>query len=258
MDQIYVSNSSRLDGKRAIVTGAGSGIGRAIAHRFIDEGARVLVADIDIKAAQLTADELGECSSFTHVDVTAAESMQKLMGEADRMWGALNIMVNNAGIGIKGTIESTEEAEWDRVMQVTLKGTFFGMKYAMPLLRASRGTIINICSVAAIRGVPDRAAYSAAKGGVLSLTKAAAIDHIGDGIRINCIVPGTVETPWIDRITSAYPDPVAAKTAMQARQPHGRFVQPEEVAAMAAFLASDQANSVVGAAMVIDGGMTAG
>jgi len=257
MDKNHDSISARLDGKRAIVTGAGSGIGRAIAQRFIDEGAYVLVADIDTKAARSAADELGERSSYTHVDVAVEESVQTLMAEAVRIWGRLDTMVNNAGVGIKGTVESTEETEWDRVMEITLKGTFFGMKHAMPLLRTSRGSIINICSVAAIRGVPDRAAYSAAKGGVLSLTKAAAIDHIGDGIRINCIVPGTVETPWIDRITSSYSDPDAAKTAMRARQPHGRFVQPEEIAAMAAFLACEQASSIVGAAMVIDGGMTA-
>jgi len=247
----------RLNGRRAVITGAGSGIGRAIAGRFIAEGANVLLADIDTKAAQNASDELGAGAAWAHVDVAVGESLRKLMVEANRIWGGLDIMVNNAGIGLKGTVESTEEADWDRIMDVTLKGTFLGLKHALPLLRKSRGTAINICSIAALAGIPDRAAYSAAKGGILSLTRAAAIDHIGEGIRINCIVPGTVETPWIDRITAEYPDPAAAKATMRARQPHGRFVQPEEIAAMAAFLASDQAGSIVGAAMVIDGGMTA-
>lgn len=247
----------RLKGRRAIVTGAGSGIGRAIAGRFIAEGARVLIADIDTQAAQSASDELGEGAACTQVDVAVGESMRNLMAEADRIWGGLDIMVNNAGIGLKGTVESTAEADWDRILDVTLKGTFLGLKHALPLLRKSRGSAINICSIAALAGIPDRAAYSAAKGGILSLTRAAAIDHIGEGIRINCIVPGTVETPWIDRITAEYPDPEAARAAMRARQPHARFVQPEEIAAMAAFLASDQAGSIVGAAMVIDGGMTA-
>ena len=248
---------NRLGGKRAIVTGAGSGIGRAIARRFIEEGARVLVADINTQAARSVSDELGERAACAIVDVAVNESMQKLMAEARRLWGGLDIMVNNAGIGMKGTVESTEESDWDRIMEVTLKGTYLGLKHAIPLLRETQGTAINICSIAALVGIPDRAAYSAAKGGILSLTRAAAIDHIGDGVRINCIIPGTVETPWIDRITAEYPDPEAARAAMRARQPHGRLVQPEEIAAMAAFLASDDADSVVGAAMVIDGGMTA-
>ena len=251
------SIAHRLHGRRAIITGAGSGIGRAIARRFVAEGARVLLADIDPQAAQSVSDDLGERAAWTQVDVAVDESMGKLVAKTERILGGLDIMVNNAGIGLKGTVESTEEAVWDRIMDVTLKGTFLGLKHALPLLRKSRGTAINICSIAALVGIPDRAAYSAAKGGILSLTRAAAIDHVGDGIRINCIVPGTVETPWIDRITAEYPDPAAAKATMRARQPHGRFVQPEEVAAMAAFLASDEAGSIVGAAMVIDGGMTA-
>jgi len=138
------------------------------------------------------------------------------------------------------------------------KGTFFGIKYSVPAMRDSGGgSIINMASVAALVGVPDRAAYCAAKGGILALTRAAAIDHVSEGIRVNCIAPGTVDTPWIDRITAGYDDPAEARARMEARQPHGRFVTPEEIAAMAAYLASDESASAIGACMVVDGGMSA-
>jgi NAD(P)-dependent dehydrogenase (short-subunit alcohol dehydrogenase family) len=173
-------------------------------------------------------------------------------------WGGLDVMVNNAGIGVAATAPETSEEDFDRQIDVNLKGTFLGIKYAVPAMRDSGGgSIVNISSVAALVGVPDRAAYCAAKGGILALTRAAAIDHVGEGIRINCIAPGTVDTPWIGRITAGYDDPEEARAKMEARQPHGRLVTPEEIAAMAAYLASDESASVVGACMVVDGGMTA-
>jgi NAD(P)-dependent dehydrogenase (short-subunit alcohol dehydrogenase family) len=132
------------------------------------------------------------------------------------------------------------------------------MKYTIPAIKDSGGgSAVNVSSVAALVGVKERAAYSAAKGGILALRRAAAIDHIEEGVRVNCLAPGTVNTPWISRITSVYEDPEEARAQMQARQPHGRFVTPEEIAAMAAYLASDEAGSVIGACMVVDGGMTA-
>jgi len=144
------------------------------------------------------------------------------------------------------------------VLDVCLKGTFFGMKYAISAIKDSGGgSVINMSSIAALVGIADRAAYSAAKGGILSLTRAAAIDHVQVGVRVNCIAPGTVDTPWVARITAGYDDPEEARAQMQARQPHGRLVSPEEIAAMAAYLASDEAGSIVGAVMVVDGGMTA-
>ncbi|MDQ3856425.1 MAG: SDR family oxidoreductase [Chloroflexota bacterium] len=249
---------NRLQGLRCIVTGAGSGIGRAIALRFAAEGARVLVADLDEAAGRSVAQELGGPALSCRVDVSQAGQVWEMVGLAEREWGGLDALVNNAGIGISATTPATEEADWDRLMAVNLRGTFLGMKYGIPVIRDSGGgTVTNISSIAAVVGVPDRAAYCASKGGVLALTRAAAIDHIGEGVRINAILPGTVETPWIDRITEGYNEPEAARAAMQARQPHGRFVQPEEIAAMAAYLASPEAASVVGAAMVVDGGMTA-
>jgi len=250
--------TGRLRGRRAIVTGAGSGIGRAIALRFAAEGARVLVADVDEAAAARVADEIAG-SGFSHrVEVSLAAEMLALVERAEVEWDGLDVMVNNAGVGVAATTPETDEADWDRLMDINLKGTFLGMKYAIPVLRDSGGgCVINISSVAAIVGVADRAAYSAAKGGILALTRAAAIDHIAEGVRINCICPGTVDTPWVRRITEGLPDPEAARAAMRVRQPHGRLVSAEEIAAMAAYLASDEAGSIVGAAMIVDGGLTA-
>jgi NAD(P)-dependent dehydrogenase (short-subunit alcohol dehydrogenase family) len=249
----------RLEGKRAIVTGAGAGIGRAIAIRLSGEGALVALADLDEQAAERVATEIeGKKTLVRQTNVTRAEEVEALVRGVVEEWGGLDVLVNNAGIGVAATAPETSEEDWDRQMDVNLKGTFFGIKYAVPAMRDSGGgSIINMASIAALVGIPDRAAYCAAKGGILALTRAAAIDHVSEGIRINCIAPGTVETPWIERITAGYDDPEEARARMQARQPHGRFVQPEEIAAMAAYLASDESASCVGACMVVDGGMTA-
>jgi NAD(P)-dependent dehydrogenase (short-subunit alcohol dehydrogenase family) len=248
----------RLEGKRAIVTGAGAGIGRAIAIRLSSEGARVALADLDGEAAGRVAGEIEGKTLVRRTNVTRAEEVEALVRAVVEEWGGLDVMVNNAGIGVAATAPETSEEDWDRQMDVNLKGTFFGIKYAVPAMRDSGGgSIINMSSVAALVGVPDRAAYCAAKGGILALTRAAAIDHVSEGIRVNCIAPGTVDTPWIDRITAGYDDPREARARMEARQPHGRFVTPEEIAAMAAYLASDESASAVGACMVVDGGMTA-
>ena len=248
----------RLEGKMAIVTGAGAGIGRAIALRLSSEGARVALADLDEQAAQGVAGEIEGETLVRQTNVTRAEEVEALVRSVVEEWGGLDVMVNNAGVGIAATTPKTAEEDWDMVLDVCLKGTFFGMKYAIPAIRDSGGgSVINMSSIAALVGLNDRAAYSAAKGGILSLTRAAAIDHVEEGVRVNCIAPGTVDTPWIGRITSGYDDPEEARANMQARQPHNRFVTPEEIAAMAAYLASDESTSCIGACMVVDGGVTA-
>jgi NAD(P)-dependent dehydrogenase (short-subunit alcohol dehydrogenase family) len=248
----------RLGGKRAIVTGAGAGIGEAIAIRLSSEGARVALADLDEQAAERVAGGIEGKTLIRRTDVTRSEEVEALVQGAVEEWGGLDVMVNNAGIGVAGTTPETSEEDWERLMAVNLKGTFLGMKYAIPAMRGSGGgSIINISSVAALVGIPDRAVYSATKGGILALTKAAAIDHVAEGIRVNCIAPGTVATPWIDRITAGYDDPKEARANMEARQPHGRFVTPEEIAAMAAYLAADESGSCIGACMIVDGGVTA-
>ncbi len=248
----------RLDGKRAIVTGAGSGIGRAIATRLSNEGARLVLADLDEAAVQNVASELDGESLVHQADVTRAADMEALVSRVTGEWDGLDVMVNNAGVGMAATAPDTAEEDYDMMMDVCVRGTFLGMKYAIPAIRESGGgSVVNMSSIAALVGLNDRAIYCAAKGAILAMTRASAIDHIEEGVRVNCIAPGTVDTPWIDRITSGYDDPGEARARMEARQPHGRFVQPEEIAAMAAYLASDESGSVVGACMVVDGGMTA-
>jgi NAD(P)-dependent dehydrogenase (short-subunit alcohol dehydrogenase family) len=248
----------RLEGKRAIVTGAGAGIGRSIALRFAEEGARVAVADVDEEAAKRVASEIDGEALARRTNVARAGEVEALVADVVEAWGGLDVMVNNAGVGVAATAVSTTEDDYERVMDVCVRGTLLGMKYAIPAIRESGGgSVINMSSVAALVGITDRAVYSAAKGAILSLTRAAAIDHVEEGVRVNCIAPGTVDTPWIDRITSGYDNPEQARANMQARQPHNRFVTPEEIAAMAAYLASDESASCIGACMVVDGGVTA-
>jgi NAD(P)-dependent dehydrogenase (short-subunit alcohol dehydrogenase family) len=250
---------SRLKDKTAIVTGAASGIGQAIAQRFVKEGARVLFTDIDQEKAEDTLQELNSpnAESFK-LDVTRAGDFKKALDYVNSEWGQLDILINNAGFGVAGKAPETSEEDWQKVIDICMKGTFLGMKYAIPVMQEQeKGTIVNMASVAAIVGVKDRAAYCAAKGGVMALTRASAVDHAREGIRINCIAPGTVDTPWVERITQDYDDPQAARQAMNDRQPHGRLVSPEEVASMAVYLASDEASSTNGSVMVVDGGWTA-
>jgi NAD(P)-dependent dehydrogenase (short-subunit alcohol dehydrogenase family) len=248
----------RLAGKRTIVTGAANGIGRAIALRLASEGARVVIADVNEEDARAVADEIDGETLVHKADVTQDGDVESLVGRAVSEWGGLDVMVNNAGVGVAGTAVTTTEEEYERVMDVCVRGTFLGMKHAIPAIKdAGGGSVINMSSVAALVGLVDRAVYSAAKGAIYSMTRASAIDHVGEGVRVNCIAPGTVDTPWVARITSGYDDPEEARANMRARQPHGRLVTPEEIAAMAAYLASDESASVIGACMVVDGGVTA-
>ncbi len=250
--------TDRLEGKRAIITGAGAGIGRAIAIRLASEGARVALADVDEDAARRVAEEINGDTIVQETDVTRAKDVEALVERVVSGWGGLDVMVNNAGVGTASTVVDATEEDYDRMMDVCVRGTFLGMKYAIPAIRDSGGgSVINMSSIAALVGLNDRAIYCAAKGAILSMTRAAAMDHVEEGVRVNCIAPGTVDTPWIDRITSTYDDPQEARKKMQARQPHNRFVTPEEIAAMATYLASDEAGSTIGACMTVDGGMTA-
>jgi NAD(P)-dependent dehydrogenase (short-subunit alcohol dehydrogenase family) len=248
----------RLAGKRTIVTGAANGIGRAIALRLASEGARVVIADVNEEDARGVAHEIDGETLVQKADVTRDGDVEALVGRAVSEWGGLDVMVNNAGVGVAGTAITTTEEEYERVMDVCVRGTFLGMKHAIPAIKdAGGGSVINMSSVAALIGLVDRAVYSAAKGAIYSMTRASAIDHVGEGVRVNCIAPGTVDTPWVARITSGYDDPEEARANMRARQPHGRLVTPEEIAAMAAYLAADESASVIGACMIVDGGVTA-
>lgn len=248
----------RLEGKRTIVTGGASGIGKAIVQMFVNEGANVIVADIDLNSAASLCNELNDRTKPFELNVTSADNFQSFMSFCEKEFSGLDVLVNNAGIGLASKLPDTLESDWQRVIDVNLKGTFLGMKYAIPLMKKSGGgSIINISSIAALVGLVDRAVYSASKGGIIAMSRAAAIDHINDNIRINCIAPGTVDTPWIERITQTYEDPVAAKKAMKERQPHGRLVTTDEIASMAVYLASDESKSTIGSVMIVDGGVTA-
>jgi NAD(P)-dependent dehydrogenase (short-subunit alcohol dehydrogenase family) len=236
-----------LRGLRALVTGGGSGIGRATAELLLARGARVAVLDVDPAGAAL---------GFT-ADLTDDSSVREAVAAAGAALGGLDVLVNNAGIGAAGTVEDNPDEEWHRVLDVNLLGIVRTSRAALPLLRRSRrAAIVNTCSIAATAGLPQRALYSASKGAVLSLTLAMAADHIGEGIRVNCVNPGTVDTPWVGRLLDAAEDPEAERAALAARQPTGRLVGAEEVAAAIVYLAGPAAGSVTGTALAVDGGMS--
>ena len=250
----------RLKGKCAIVTGGASGIGAAIVEAFTREGARVVVADPDKRAGEALVGRLqgnGREVFLVPSDVGDAASVRGMVEKALEKLDSLDTLVNNAGVGTPGKLLDTEDSEWDRMMAVNLRGTFLVSKYALPhLLKKGGGCIINMGSVAGLVGVRDRAAYCATKGGVISLTRAIAVDYVDEGVRCNAICPGTVDTPWVERMVSQYPDPTAARAAMVARQPMGRLGRPEEIAQAAVYLASADAAFVTGTCHVIDGGLT--
>jgi len=250
----------KLANKVAVITGAGSGIGQAIALLFASEGARVYGFDIDAEGLKQTEAKApyGAKLSVRIVDVTQADQVRDALDAVVAESGRLDILVNNAGIGVAATVDETSEDDWDRVIAVNLRGVFLGCKYGVRIMkRQGGGVIINMASVAGIVGVRNRAAYSASKAGVYGLTKAMAVDHAADGIRVNCICPGTVDSPWIGKILSGQPNPEEVRKGMEARQLLGRMGTPEEIAHAALYLAQDESAFVHGSALIIDGGLTA-
>lgn len=251
----------RLENKIVLITGAGSGIGRAMALLFAEEGARVFAADLDGATARQAAAEITATGGEAHsmgADVSRTEDVQQMVRACVDCFGRIDVLCNIAGIGSTQTVVDTPEEVYDRVMAVNARGTFLCCKYTVPhMIEQGGGVIINMGSVVALVGVVDRAAYSAAKGAIVSMTRAIAIDHVKQNIRCNCLCPGTVHSPWVDRNVNASPDPAAYMAAMVARQPMGRLGTPEEIAKAALYLASDDAAFVTGASLVIDGGMTA-
>jgi NAD(P)-dependent dehydrogenase (short-subunit alcohol dehydrogenase family) len=237
---------AEFSGLAAVVTGGGSGIGLATARLLADRGARVAVLDLKpgTEFTGLSADVTDDVSVRLAID-TAAESL-----------GGIDILVNNAGVGAVGTVADNTDDEWHRVYDVNVVGIVRVTRAALPYLRASEhAAIVNTCSIAATAGLPQRALYSATKGAVLSLTLAMAADHTHEGIRVNCVNPGTADTPWVARLLDQADDPVAERAALNQRQPMGRLVTADEVAAGIAYLASPLASSVTGTALAIDGGM---
>ncbi|WP_020419170.1 SDR family NAD(P)-dependent oxidoreductase [Amycolatopsis sp. ATCC 39116] len=233
-----------FDGLVAAVTGGASGIGAAIVAALRERGARVAALD------------LTEVEDGVRVDVSDDESVRQGISAVVDRFGGLDIVVNNAGIGAQGTVADNDDAEWLRVLDVNLLGMVRVSRAALPHLRRSRAAaIVNVGSIAATAGLPQRALYSASKGAVAALTRAMAADHLREGIRVNCVHPGTADTPWIGRLLERAADPEAERAALEARQPHGRLVSPAEVAHAVVYLASPLATSTAGVGMAVDGGM---
>jgi 2-keto-3-deoxy-L-fuconate dehydrogenase len=244
-----------FDGLVAVVTGGGSGIGLATARLLAARGARVAVLDLDPAAAG-AAEGTAEPLLPLVADVTDDGSVRAAVAAAAGRLGGVDVLVNNAGVGAAGTVEDNPDEEWRRVLDVNLLGVVRTTRAALLHLRRSRhAAIVNTCSIAATAGLPNRALYSATKGALLSLTLAMAADHVREGIRVNCVAPGTVDTPWVRRLLERAPDAEAELAALRARQPSGRLVTAEEVAAAIAYLASPLAGATVGSVLAVDGGM---
>ncbi|MCX4599561.1 SDR family oxidoreductase [Streptomyces anulatus] len=238
-----------LSGLRAVVTGGASGIGLAVARMLDAHGVAVAVLDRNADAVPGTLTAL-------RADVGDDASVRAAVGAAASALGGIDILVNNAGIGAAGTVEDNPDDQWHGVLDVNVLGVVRTTRAALPHLRRSEhAAVVNVCSIAATAGLPRRALYSASKGAVLSLTLAMAADHVREGIRVNCVNPGTVDTPWVGRLLDAADDPAAERAALSARQPTGRLVSAEEVAAAVVYLASPAAGSVTGTALAVDGGM---
>jgi NAD(P)-dependent dehydrogenase (short-subunit alcohol dehydrogenase family) len=252
----------RLDGRHALVTGAGSGIGAAIALALARAGARVAVADRDAVGGQRTVAELraaGGSADFFACDVTDEASFDALAKAVAGAGYAVDVLVNNAGIGHVGTLLSTGGDDLDRLYRVNVRGVFNGCRrFVPPMVARGRGSVVTMASVGGVVAVRDRFAYTTSKFAVVGMTKAMALDHSGTGVRFNCICPGRVETPFVQARIAESADPTAAARDMASTQLVGRMITPEEVAAAALYLASDASAMVTGSAFLIDGGWTAG
>jgi NAD(P)-dependent dehydrogenase (short-subunit alcohol dehydrogenase family) len=253
---------TRLAGKTALITGGGTGIGRACALLFAREGARVAVAGRSAEPLRAVVAEIegagGQALAVT-CDVTQAQQVERAVRAAVERFGALNVLVNNAGVLALGSVEQTPESEWARVLGVNLTGTFLVSRAALPELRkAGGGSIVNIGSLYGLIGLKNRAAYAASKGGVTQLTRSMALDHAHEGIRVNCVCPAIVETEMIQQVFANQPDPAALRRQRIEQVPLGRMGRPEDVAQLALFLASDESSWMTGVALPLDGGLSAG
>ncbi|HWE62367.1 MAG TPA: SDR family oxidoreductase [Chloroflexota bacterium] len=251
----------RLQDKATLITGAGSGIGRAMAVLFAREGARIVAADVSLEGVEETVrmiHDQGGVALSVACDVTVSEQVRQAVERCVAEYGRIDVLCNNAGVGSTQTVVDTPEEVWDRCFNVNVKGVYWGCKHAIPIMASQgKGTIVNTASVAGLVGIPNRAAYCASKGAVVTLTKAMAVDHVGQGIRVNCVCPGTVDSPWVARLLAGTGDPGAERRALEARQPMGRLGTPEEVALAALYLASDESAFVTGTGLIIDGGIAA-
>jgi 2-keto-3-deoxy-L-fuconate dehydrogenase len=239
---------ARFEGRRALVTGAGSGIGEAVARGLHAEGAEVVLADAVGERVEALTGELGSRTRALTLDVREEDAVAAAMGD-------LEVLVNVAGVGSTTNAPDTPLEVWENVFAVNARGTFLCCKHAIPgMIERGGGAIVNIASIAGLVGLPNRAAYCASKGAVIALTRALAIDHVAQGVRVNAVCPGTVDSPWVRRLVEEVGESL---DALRARQPMGRLGTPEEVARAVLYLASDDAAFITGSGLVIDGGLTA-
>jgi NAD(P)-dependent dehydrogenase (short-subunit alcohol dehydrogenase family) len=253
----------RFQDKVVVITGAGSGIGRATALAFGREGAKVVAADIDLAAAEATAEQIeavGGQAEALQVDVSVAADVERMVTTTVERLGRLDVLVNNAGVFFQLPVVQVPEEQWDWLMSINLRGVYLGCKLAVPqMIRQGKGAIVNTASIAGLRGFGGYGTYGAAKGGVVQLTKALAVEVARVGIRVNCVCPGIIETAMLDRgVAQMGLDKTAFVQLAGAAHPMGRIGRPEEVAAAILFLASDDASFITGVALSVDGGMWAG
>jgi meso-butanediol dehydrogenase / (S,S)-butanediol dehydrogenase / diacetyl reductase len=246
--------SGRLEGRGAVVTGVGSGLGREVARELAAEGARVLGCDVNDEGGSGTMEGIG---FYRHADVSRERDVEELVAEALQRFGTLDVMVNNAAIQIEEELAETTEEQLDLILAVNLKGVFFGCKHAVRAMRAGGGSIVNIASILGLVADGILAAYCAAKGGVLGITRATAVRYGADGIRCNAVCPGDIDTPLVAAYFQTAEDPAALRAEVEAEYPLGRIAQPREIARAVVFLASDDSSFMSGQPLILDGGLLA-
>lgn len=245
----------KFNNQTVIITGAGSGIGRAAALRFAELGANVAVADNNESAAAAVAEEAGQSAISVVVDVSDSGAVRRMVSKVVEAFGSLDVLCNNAGFGYPGNVVDIEESNWDRLMAVNLKGVYLCSKYAIPeLAKTGDGRIVNTSSYTATVGIRDRAAYVASKGGVSALTRAMALDHVDQGIRVNAVAPGTVNSPYFDKMINESSDPRALLDELNSRAPMRRMGKSDEIAEAIVWLAAKESSFVTGSVLTIDGG----